>query len=167
METALEKTLTSCYKDEMISFMENHPEAFDEAIQLAVADKQPYSWRAAFVLWSVIQNNDVRIQKHIKRIVKAVKGKSDGHQRELLKILLMMELDEKYEGVLFDICMNVWEQIDKSPSVRVNALKMIIKIANKHPELKKEISFLAQDHYLESLSPGARHSVRKLMNELA
>ena len=167
METALEKTLTSCYKDEMISFMENHPEAFDEAIELAVCDKQPYSWRAAFVLLSVIQDNDKRIQKHIKRIVKAVKGKSDGHQRELLKILLMMELDEKYEGFLFDLCMNIWEQIDKSPSVRVNALKMIIKIANKHPELVKEISFLAQDHYLESLSPGARRSVRKLMNELA
>lgn len=166
METALEKTLTSCYKDEMISFMAKHPEAFDEAIQLAVADKQPYSWRAAFVLWSVIQNNDVRIQKHIKRIVKTVKEKSDGHQRELLKILLMMELDEKYKGELFNICMNVWEQINKAPSVRVNALKLIIKIANKHPELKKEISFLAQDHYLESLSPGARHSVRKLMNEL-
>ena len=151
----------------MISFMKSHPEAFDEAIQLAITDEQPYSWRAAFVLWSVIQNNDVRIQKHIKKIVKAVKEKSDGHQRELLKILLMMELDEKYEGVLFDICMNVWEQINKAPSVRVNALKLIIKIANKHPELKKEISFLAQDHYLESLSPGARHSVRKLMNELA
>jgi hypothetical protein len=74
----------------MISFMENHPEAFEEAIQLSVTDKQPYSWRAAFVLWSVIQNNDAGIQKHIKRIVKAVKGKSDGHQ----KCSTLMELDE-------------------------------------------------------------------------
>jgi len=32
METALEKTLTSCYKDEMISFMNAHPECFDEAV---------------------------------------------------------------------------------------------------------------------------------------
>jgi hypothetical protein len=79
----------------------------------------------------------------------------------------MMELDKKYEGILFDICMDVWEQISKAPSVRVNALKLIVKIANKHPELKQEISFLAQDHYLESLSPGARHSVRKLMNVIA
>jgi hypothetical protein len=166
METTLEKTLTSCYKNEMISFMENHPEAFEEAVELAVSEKQPYSWRAAFVLWSVIGENDNRIKKHINKIVKAVKGKSDGHQRELLKILLMMELDEKSEGILFDFCMNVWEQIDKSPSVRVNALKMIIKIANKHPELRKEISFLAQDHYLESLSPGAKHSVKKLMSKI-
>lgn len=149
----------------MISFMNSYPEYFDEAIELALADKQPYSWRAAFVLWSVIEENDKRIKKHINKFVKVVKNKNDGHQRELLKILLMMELDEKYEGVLFDICMNVWEQIDKSPSVRVNALKMIIKIADKHPELKKEISFLAQDHYLESLSPGAKHSVKKILSE--
>ena len=166
METALEKTLTSCYKDEMISFMNAHPEYFDEVVELALSDKQPYSWRAAFVLWSVIEENDKRIKKHINKIVKAVKDKNDGHQRELLKILLMMQLDDKYEGILFDICMNVWEQIDKSPSVRVNALKMIIKIAEKHPELKKEISFLAQDHFLESLSPGAKHSVTKLVSKI-
>jgi hypothetical protein len=81
-------------------------------------------------------------------------------------MLLMMELDEKYEGVLFDICLGIWEQIDKSPSVRINALKMIIKIANKHPELTQEILFLTEDHYLASLSPGAKHSALKLMTEL-
>lgn len=166
MESELEHKLLNSYKKDMISFMNSHPECFEEAVELALSDKQPYSWRAAFVLWSVIEENDRRIKKHIKKIVKAVKNKNGGHQRELLKILLMMELDEKYEGILFDICMNVWEQIDKSPSVRVNALKMIIKIADKHPELKKEISFLAQDHYLESLSPGARHSVKKIMSEI-
>ena len=166
MESVFELKLLSLYKKEMISFMNAHPEYFEEAIELAVSDKQPYSWRAAYVLWSVIRENDRRIQKHIKKIVGAAKNKEDGHQRELLKILLMMELDEKYESELFDICMGVWVQINKAPSVRVNALKMIIKIASKHPELRKEFSFLTQDHYLESLSPGARHSVRILIKEL-
>ncbi|MEJ2105387.1 MAG: hypothetical protein P8X47_12550 [Ignavibacteriaceae bacterium] len=166
MESALEHKLLNSYKSEMISFMNAHPEYFEEAIELAVSDKQPYSWRSAYVLWSVIEKNDKRIQQHIKKIVQIVKNKDDGHQRELLKILMMMELDEKYEGVLFNICMDIWEQIDKSPSVRINALKMIIKIANKHPELRKEISFLTQEHYLESLSPGVRHSVIKLMKEI-
>ena len=165
MESALEHKLLNSYKSEMISFMNAHSEYFEEAIELAVSDKQPYSWRAAYVLWSVIQENDKRIHKHIKKIVEAVKNKDDGHQRELIKILLLMELDEKYESVLFDICMDVWEQISKTPSVRVNAFKMIIKIANKHPELRHEISFLTQDHYLDSLSPGAKHSIKLLMKE--
>jgi hypothetical protein len=166
MQSPLERTLTSCYKDEMISFMNSHPECFEEAVELAVSNKQPYSWRAAWLLWSVIEENDKRIKKFIRRIVNAAKTKNDSHQRELLKILLMMELDKKYEGVLFNICMGIWEQISKAPSVRVNALKLIVKIANKHPELKQEIPFLAQDHYLESLSPGARHSVKKRLKEL-
>lgn len=166
MESVLKQKLMSSYKDEMISFMKAHPEYFEEAVELAVSDKQPYSWRAAWLLWSVIEENDQRIKKFIKRIVNSAKTKSDSHQRELLKILLMIELDEKYEGVLFDICLGIWEQINKAPSVRVNALKLIVKIANKHPELKQEISFLAQDHYLESFSPGAKHSVKKIMNEL-
>lgn len=166
MESVFEHKLLSSYKKEMISYMADHPEAFKEAIELAVSNKQPYAWRAAYVLWSVIQENDVRIRKHIKKIVNAVKDKNDGHQRELLKILLMMELDEKYESKLFDICMNLWEQINKAPSVRVNAFKFILKIAKKHPELKQEISFLTQDHFMESLSPGARHSVRILMKDL-
>ena len=166
MESALEHKLLNSYKSEMISFMNDHPEYFEEAVELAVSDKQPYSWRAAYVLWSVIEENDKRIKKHLKKIVGAVKNKNDGHQRELLKILLMMELDEKYESALFDICMSVWEQMNKAPAVRVNAFKFIFKIAKKHPELKQEISFLTQDHYLETLSHGAKHSIKKLMNEL-
>ena len=146
--------------------MDNHPEFFEEAIELAISDKQPYSWRAAWLLWSCMEENDQRIQKHIKKIVDSIKTKDDGHQRELLKILLQIELKEEYEGIIFNLCMDLWEQINKKPSVRINALKFIIKIAKKHPELAKEITFLTQDHYLETLSPGVKHSVSIMMKEL-
>ena len=145
--------------------MENHPEYFNEAIELALVDKQPYSWRAAWLLWSCMEENDKRIRKYLKKIIDSLKSKDDGHQRELLKILLQMELKEEYEGILFNLCMDIWEQINKTPSVRINALKFIIKIAKKHPELFQEITFLTQDHYLESLSPGVKHSVSKMMKD--
>ena len=150
----------------MISFMDTHPEFFEEAIELAISDKQPYSWRAAWLLWSCMEENDKRIQKYIKKIVDTLETKDDGHQRELIKILLKMELKEDYESILFDHCMDIWEQINKTPSVRVNALKFIIKIAKKHPELAKEIAFITEDHYLESLSHGAKNSVSKMMTKL-
>jgi len=166
LESTLEQKLLTSYKEEMISFMDTHPEFFEEAIELAIEDKQPYSWRAAWLLWSCMEENDNRIQKYIKKIVDTLETKEDGHQRELIKILLKMELKEDYESILFDHCMDIWEQINKTPSVRVNALKFVIKIAKKHPELVKEITFLTEDHYLESLSPGAKNSVSKLMKEL-
>jgi hypothetical protein len=165
--SVLEDKLLSSYKEEMISFMHAHPEFFEEAIELAISDKQPYSWRAAWLLWSCMEENDKRIQKYIKNIADTLETKDDGHQRELLKILFNMEVGEEYQGKLFNLCMDIWEKIDKAPSVRVNALKFIIKIAKKHPELSQEINFLTQDHYLESLSPGAKHSVLKMMKKIA
>ncbi len=167
METDLEHILLNSYKDGMISFMNAHPEVYDEAVQLAISDNQPYAWRSAWLLWSCIEENDKRIRKHIKNIVKAIPTKNDGHQRELIKILHQMELSERHESILFNICMNIWEQIGKTPSVRITALKFIIKIAKKHPELLNEIMYLVEDHYLESLSPGVKRSVQKLISEIS
>ena len=166
MESVLEEKLISSYKEEMISFLKSHPEHFDEAIKLAISDKQPYAWRSAFLLTSCMEENDKRIQKYIKSIVDILKTKKDGHQRELIKILYKMDIKEKYEGLLFDICMTIWEGIGKNPSVRITALKFILKVANKHPELLEEIIFLTQDHYLESLSPGVKRSIEKMMKEV-
>ena len=166
MESVLENKLMTLYKDEMISFLRSNPEHFDEAIQLAISDKQPYSWRAAFSLWGTIEENDKRIKKHIQLIVNSIQEKKDGHQRELLKILYKMEISEKYEGEIFDICMNLWEQISKNPSVRMTAFKFILKISKKYPELLEEINFLTQDQYLESLSPGVKRSIEKIVEEV-
>jgi hypothetical protein len=131
METELEKVLMNFYKEEMILYLASHPETFEEAIHLAVTDKQSYSWRAAWLLWSCLEENDGRIKKHIPRIISCLKDKGDGHQRELLKILFIMDIDEEFEGILFDHCIRIWEKINKKPSVRYNAFKLIVKISRK------------------------------------
>jgi hypothetical protein len=159
MKTVLEDILTTQYKKEMISFLNSHPEYFDEAIELAMSEKQPYSWRAAWLLWSCIEENDHRIKVYVDKILNSLKTKQDGHQRELIKILSIMELNEEQEGHLFNLCMELWEKINKRPSVRYIAFKFIIKTALKHPDLCNEIRFLIQDHYMESLSPGIKRSI--------
>lgn len=145
--------------------MDAHPEYFEEAVNLAISDKQPYAWRAAWLLWSCMEENDPRIRGHIRKIIDVLATKNDDHQRELIKILQQMDLDEEYEGYLFNICMSVWEQIGKKPSVRFNAFKMIVKIAKKYPELSHEIVSLTQEQYLDSLSAAAKKSILKIMKE--
>jgi hypothetical protein len=166
MQSQLKNILISSYKVEMISFLKSHPEHFNEAIELAISDDQPFAWRSAFLLGSCMEDNDARVKKHIKPILTSIKTKKDGHQRELLKILYRMNLNDKSEGMVFDICIRLWEQISKDPSVRMTALKFIIKIANKHPELLNEITVLLQDHYLATLSPGVKRSIQRMMKDV-
>jgi len=166
METSLEHILTSSYKADMISYMDAHPEDLNEAIILAISDKQPYSWRAAWLLWSYMGKNDQRIQPYVKNIIDTIETKNDDHQRELLKILYQMELNEEYEGFLFNVCLTVWEKINKKPSVRLTSFKFMVKIAEKHPDLVQELIFLAQNQYLDTLSPVVKRSISKMLNEL-
>ncbi|MCP4290996.1 MAG: hypothetical protein GY780_04065 [bacterium] len=164
-KTRLEEILTTVYKEQMIEFLTTQPEHFQEALELAISNKQPYAWRSAWLLWSVMQENDKRVRAYVDTILEVMKKKKDGHLRELIKILSIMELNDDQEGYLFDICMNAWESINKGPSVRYNALVFILKIAEKHPELSEEIDFVTQDQYLETLSPGIRNSVSRMVKE--
>jgi hypothetical protein len=163
METPLEKILVSTHKPGMIAFLDAHPECFKEAINLAISEKQPYAWRASWVLWSYMKTDDTRVKPFLKKIIHAIEGKPQGQQRELLKIIYFMELSEENEGPLFDICTKIWLEIKKSPSVRMNSLKVLVKIAQKHPALKEEILFLTRKEYLETLSPGVKRSISKLI----
>lgn len=166
MTTELEHLLLSSHKDEMISFMEAHPEVFDQAIKLAISDKKPCSWRAAWLLWSCIEENDPRVQGYVKDIIDTIKTKNHNHQRELMKILQQMELNEEYQGYLLDVCVTIWKKIDNKPSVRFNAFKMIMKIAQKHPDLTNEVVLLTQNQYMDYLSSSAQKSISKMVKDL-
>jgi len=167
METRLEHILTHAYKADMISHLATHHEDFDEAIQLAVSDKQPYSWRAAWLLWSCMEENDPRIRDYIRIMINAIPSKKDGHQRELLKILQQMEIGEEDEGYLFDVCVTIWEKIHNRPSVRWHAFNTIVSIAKRYPWLFNEIHFLAEDHYLDTLSPGIKNSITRMIKDFS
>ena len=166
MTSLLKSRLISSYKEEMVAFLKSQPEHFNEAMELAISDDQPFAWRSAFLLSSCMEDNDARVKKYIKPILACINSKNDGHQRELLKILYRMQLTDKSEGIVFDICIRLWEQISKDPSVRITALKFIFKIAKQHPELLNEITPLMQVHYLELLSPGVKRSVKRMIEEI-
>ncbi len=164
-ETEFEKALISYHKDDMLAYMRAHPEYFDEAVELALSDKDRFSWRAAWALQAVISQNDGRLQSEIDAIIKAVSNKKDGHRRELLKILMKLNLNEIQEGDIFDICVSIWKNIRQQSSVRYTAFLFILNIAEKYPDLKNELQFLSQNHYLETLSEGIKKTLIKKINK--
>lgn len=152
-------------KEELVLFLEKHPELLGQAVQLSLSDVQPQAWRATWLIGNYIQQNDARLSPHINSILLVIRDKADGHQREFLKILKKLKLNKTQEGKLFDICLNIWEEIHKSASVRGTAFEIILSIVEKYPELKSEIEHLTQPHYTATLSPGIKRVFYKLINE--
>ncbi|MBN1252859.1 MAG: hypothetical protein JXR51_05025 [Bacteroidales bacterium] len=166
MKTNLENILKKRFiKDEIVLYINSNQNIFNEAFDLAISDKHPQAWRASWLLGHSIKQNDIRIKPFVNKIIEIIKDKKDGHQRELLKIIEKFEVEEEQEGMLFNVCMNIWESINKSSSVRIVAFRILMKIAKKYPELNNEIDFLSQSHYLKNLSPGIKHSFEKIKSK--
>lgn len=153
-------------KDFLVQLFQEQAEVHQAAIQIALTDQKPQAWRATWILKHCTKKNDLRILPYVNQFIKTIPNKDDGHQRELLNILDKMKLNDEQEGRLFDICMNLWEDITKSSSVRHISFKYLYKVCKKHPDLKGELEFLCQEHYLDSLSPGIQKIINKSIKEL-
>jgi len=153
-------------RSQLFSLFDAHPEKLEEAILLALSNKQPYAWRASWILSHYMKTNDPRFLEYSTELIKAIRFKKDGHQRELIRILQKLDLNDDNEGLLFDECMTIWESINKRPSVRIFAFKFIVDMVKKYPELNNEIKHLTQSQYQETLSPGLLRSFERLNSEL-
>ena len=166
MSSEFESVLLSRSKERMVEYLEDHPEMFQEAVRLSLTNTQPLAWRTTWAIGGVLEKNDPRIEPYISKILDKLPGLDDGHQREFLKILYEQEnLAEIHEGLLFDCCTHLWEQVRRQPSVRYYAFQMMVKISENHPELRNEIRILMQPQYMNALSPGIRKIVKRKIRE--
>lgn len=165
-ETELREILVKHYKADILAYMDAHPEAFEAAVGLALGKESPRAWRASWILWSCMEDNDARIRPFVGDMIRQLALVKENRQREWLIILQKMEIGQEYEGLLLDACIRIWESVGKKPGVRLHAFRIMAKLAGKYPELGNEMAFLTQDHYLENLSPGVRQIVTRMTGRL-
>lgn len=162
MGSELKHILLSRYKPGMITYLNANPRCFEEAMELALSHEKPFCWRAAWLIAGSVEKYRDQIQPYVEEIFDFLPDLEDGHQRELLKILIQLDLDEEHEGQLLDFAIETWEQVRKQPSVRHFAFKIMFDAIKKYPELTNEILMLTQPQYVNSLSPGIKNSVLKM-----
>ena len=168
VKKSLDQILKTERKEGLLAYLDNNPDEFEQIINIAMSGDHEYGWKASWLISSYLRKTKdyLRVSKFVKNIIASINGKKDGHQRELLRIILQLRLDEKMEATLFDHCILIWKTPEKSPSVRITAFKAILNIVRKYPELSEEILFLTENHYLDSLSPGIKRSVQKSIAQL-
>jgi hypothetical protein len=153
-------------KQKLVDYLNSNPQLFEGTAKLAYEKRHPQSWRACWVLEHVMSKDDPRLSQHVSAMIKKLSELEDGHQRELLKILQKMTLDDEQEGRLFNAALTIWEKVSKKPSVRFKAFTYMTSVIRKYPELWTDMQFVVQQEYLETLSPGVKSSVLKQLEKL-
>ncbi|MBK8807038.1 MAG: hypothetical protein IPO21_10475 [Bacteroidales bacterium] len=163
MNETIEHLLLHKCKPRQISYIKSNPEQLHKLLELSLDYLHPLSKRAASLLWSCIPDEHFCSETEIDLLLDILLKINESHQREVFKILFELHLIEAQQGILYAHCVNGWSQTQLQPSVRYNALKMMLKIANQHKELFSEIDILTQSQYLETFSINAAKAIRKMV----
>jgi hypothetical protein len=161
----IKRILTTLHKKQMVEFMNAHPELFADLLSLSLSPSGPLAWRAAWLLWGVMKKNDKRVQPFVAEMIRILPLRKNNIQRELLKIIQGSQVPEDLQGEMFDVSMKLWRDPENQPSVRWYALKWLLTMAEKYPELMNEVAGSMDEETIDSLSKGARHSVMLMMRE--
>lgn len=146
--------------------LHNNPEEVEQAIQLSMKPEQPEGWKAAWVVKNILRPDDPRLVKHLDNIIKTLPDRQDGHQRELLHLLERCSLNEDQEGLVFEICFEIWTSVRKLPTARLSAFQILVGFVSKYPELLHEVKHVTQSEYLETLSPGVKRACQRLLSKI-
>lgn len=161
MLTPFQEIMLSGYKKDMIEFVLRNPICISEALEWSLSDEEPFCWRAPWVLFNVLPVNSLELSLYLERLIHAIPTKKSGHQRELIKLINLGNVPEILQGRYIEICMSIWMELKKSPSVRYIAWITIANFCAFYPELWKELFSVSSWYYIKSLSPGIRKGIEK------
>ena len=140
--------------------------AFKELLDLAVYEKDPLAWRAAWILDGCSEFNPLIARGSISLIIKKLPGiKSTSVIRSLLRLMCRYEIPEDDQGMLIDRCFSYMVSELFPVAVKVHAMQIIYNHAMIYPELKSELKTVIEDQIINN-SVGFRSRGKRIIRQL-
>jgi hypothetical protein len=151
---------------EIRTFINSNVGDIEALIELAISDNKEYSFRIVWLLFKGTEKNDPRIKPFLSDLISGIENKKSGHQRELIRLIMKHELSDVQESALYDQCIVIWKDLSLKPGTRYYAFLFLHQLLLKYPELMNELRSFLTENYLETLSPGIKHSIKKKTTKL-
>lgn len=127
-------------KDLFIQEVLNSVSEFGTLLELALYEKDPLAWRAAWVLDGSDEQSPGLASDYIPGIIHRLPGiESTGTLRCLLRLLCRYDIREEDQGILIDLCFSYLVSELYPVAVKVHAMQIIYHHVLIYPELKEEL----------------------------
>lgn len=143
-EILKEHSKAQCTK--VVNWVGSSQQRFDELFALFLNEEYRITQRAAWPVSYCVMANPTFIKKHWKQLIGNLKKTNlhDAVKRNSIRLLQDMEIPEKYQGELMDICFKYLESLAEALAVKVFSMSVLGNLAKKYPEIKPELKFLIE-----------------------
>ena len=153
-------------KELYISEVGSAPEKVKSLLDIALNEKDPLAWRAAWVLDGSDEKHPGQARDYISAIVcKLPNLKSNGSLRSLLRMLCRYNIPEDDQGILIDLCFKYLVSELYPVAVKVHAMQIVYQHVLIYPELKEELVTVIQDQ-VGNNTVGFKSRGRRIIKQL-
>jgi hypothetical protein len=138
---------------------------FAKVMQLFLAGEYRVTQRLAWVLGDCAAQYPHLIAPYVGQMIQLIAQQPHLHnavRRNVLRLLQWVEIPAEYQGLAAEISFGYLSDADVPIAVRVFAMTVLDRIAQRHPELRQELHFVLEQQ-LPYQSPGFVSRARKLL----
>lgn len=153
-------------KDLYISAVGASDSKFKMLLDLALNEKDPIAWRAAWILDGSDELHPGLASNFISHIVQSLPGLvSKGTLRSILRMLCRYDIPEKEQGIIIDLCFQYLVSELYPVAVKVHAMQIIYNHVLLYPELKDELITVITDQ-VDNNTVGFKSRGKRLIKKM-
>jgi len=164
----LEKEHSRTNSDKIAGSVGNNPKEFKKIIDIIYTAEAPLPQRASWLLAIINKKHPELLKPYLEQFIKTVSTfKIDAIKRNMLLVLSLHEIPEKFQGKLIDECFNIILSAKEAVAAKVHAMQIIANIGKNYPELQQELKFVIKNELpknSQAFAARARH-ILKAMNK--
>ena len=143
------------------------PQNYQSLMDLALYDKRPMSWRAAYLIDKINDIQPELIKPYFIKMMEKVKTeKQKGKKRHFLKLISMNQIPTEQQGVMLDFCIETFKSSKEDVAVRVHAMQILYNLTEVEPGLITEILAIIEHEMANHSSAGITSRGSKLVKKL-
>lgn len=162
-EIIKEHSKTQC--DIIIAWVGTDQKRFDQLFHLFLNGEQKVTQRAAWPMSYCVSAHPGLINKKWKELIKNLYKPAihDAIKRNTMRILQHIDIPEKYQGEIMNICFQYVESPVEAVAIKAFSLTVLGKLATLYPEILPEIKLLIEEQ-LPHQTAAFKSRAKRLLN---
>ena len=143
------KEHTNANSDKIIKWIGDSQQRFDQLFDLFLHDEYRVVQRAGWPLSYAAREHPKLIRKHFGRLIRNLQkpGLHNAVKRNTLRLLEHMQVPQKYQGELMDICFGYIADPNEKAAIKAFSLTVLENLAKQYPEINTELKTVIEDRW--------------------
>lgn len=131
----------------IVEWIGNDISRFNQLFNLFLNDDARVTQRAAWPMSYCVIAHPEFMRNNFHKLVKNLRKPNihDSIKRNTVRLLQAIDIPEKYDGPVMEICFNYVESPTEAVAIKAFSLTILGKLAKKYPEISPEIKLLVED----------------------